>query len=459
MLRGKASTGQGEVEFEFALKGKAPSKPRPSSFFQIRQEGIAAESDEMARDLVEIAAAVNLADRFVRRSVRSGHRTRIFTLEVPVSDERRWKAVAAEVEELAGFASQDLWRLRFTRRPRDRRPEAATNPVCEVVALFSGGLDSLCGAAHLAQRDKQTLLLTHSPPGFDRVRQMIAALNPSNPEAFQYASISIAPEQHDRAGRRTRFQEFTRRTRPFLYLSLASAAAIVTGAHEVQMSENGALGASLPFRRSHHGPRITRQGHSLIMEGFERLLSDIRPGATPIRFVNPFRSSTKGEVCAQLALDPRAAYLTLSCEYAGQQVARLRGYFANDATVARGPTTARQCGLCVPCIVRRSALRRAGIRDGRSDYFFDAAAVLRRKPARGSNVNESAPLFRFASVHPFYAHRFATEMLSMDLSAFSATFFNELSYLRPRIRSRSDLAEVLDLQRRFAHELLELLNG
>ena len=90
MLRGKASSVRGEVEFAFVLRGNAaPSKPRPSSFFEIRQKGIATESDEMARDLVEIAAAVNLADRFVRRSVRSGHRTRIFTLEVPVSDERR----------------------------------------------------------------------------------------------------------------------------------------------------------------------------------------------------------------------------------------------------------------------------------------------------------------------------------------------------------------------------------
>ncbi len=458
MPHGTAKQVGREIDLEFLRPGEAPSFVALPCRFKVRQKGLTVESDPLAADLVEIAAAVHLADRMVRRSMRSGHRPRVFDLVIPVSDPARWAGVRDRVEGLAEFASQDLWRVAFVSRHVPQF-EMQENPRAASVALFSGGLDSLCGAAQLYRRSRPTLLMTHSPPGADRVRSMIEALGSDAHARISSASLAVLPHQRDAQGRRNRFQEFTRRTRPFLYLSVAAAAALVSGAEEVQMSENGALGASLPFRRSHHGPRITRQGHSWLMHGFEELLAVLCPDRAPIRFVNPYAEMTKGEACAASGIEANAAALTLSCEYAGQQIARVRSYFRGEG-MDDARLEARQCGICVPCIVRRAALRRAGLADPDTDYFFDAAAVARGEmPPINPATGAPPPLYVFASVHPVYARRYATGILEMDESDFSRTYFNELAALWPPVVRRSAFAAALDLQRRFARELLGFFDG
>jgi 7-cyano-7-deazaguanine synthase in queuosine biosynthesis len=460
-----AKNVSGTSTYKFLERALSDRKDQEVILFQIREKGLDTRFDPIARDFVRIAAAVNLADRQVRRSTRSGHRPRSFNVTVTVSDVALWRRVSQLVEAMASFASQDLWRLEFAQSERTAGILAEPAPAADVVALFSGGLDSLCGAAHLTGRDEDVLLLTHSPPSRERVdtmvRQLPKLLRGGTPSRFHLGSISVVPEQRDTAGRRSRFQEFTRRTRPFLYLSIAAAAAIVSGARRVQMSENGALGSSLPFRRSHYGPRITRQGHSFMLEGFEKIVAALRPDHPPVRFVNPFSASTKGEACKLLLASPMVAKATLSCEYSGQQIARLKAWSQLNGLSAHRIARVRQCGLCVPCIVRRAALKRAGLPDPAGDYYFHADRTLKRiQSGRASpDLAVQPPLFAFVSVHPVYAARFASEILSTDLASFASQYMNELASIRPAVISKRRMEEVFNLQRRFARELLDYLDG
>jgi hypothetical protein len=430
--------------------------------YEVRSSGFAQGLDQPpVCDLVNIALAVHLADRQVRRSLRSGHRPRRMAVTIPVAEPERWEAHRPLLEQLAGFASQDQWSIALRpERPSSRARPVARPDTAAVVALFSGGLDSLCGAAHLASRGEPVALLTHSPPGLEAVRQMVdplpARIGGAHPSSFHPLSIAVRPQQQDADGSHRFFQEFSRRTRPFFYLALAAAAAVATGAGRVQMSENGAFGTSLPIRRSHYGARMTRQGHSYLLDGFEALLQRAVPDARLRRFDNPFAGMTKGEACRQLGRAADLAQRTLSCEYAGQQVARLRRWAHEHGRTARF----RQCGLCAPCLVRRAALRAAAIPDPDRDYFYHAGKVLRGlRSGRPAFRGDPPPLYEFASGHCLYMARFSEELLRMRVEDFVLQYLPELSWLRPPLRGAVQIAAAFDLQRRFAREMLDYLNG
>ena len=435
--------------------------------YDIRLQTVAGHlSRPAARDLVQIAIAVHLADRQIRRSFRSGHRPRRMSVVVPLEEPDRWTPHRALLEELASFATQDAWTMSFPLNSAKRRAES-TDPAAapSVVALFSGGLDLLCGAAYLANRGEVVGLLTHSPPSEKTVRALTeplpARIGGRNPSSYRPLSISLRPVQRDENGSRRNFQEFSRRSRPFFYLGLASAAAMATGAKRVQMSENGALGASLPIRRSNYGAFMTRQGHSFLMDGFQTLVHAAVPETSLERFENPFSMMTKGEACRHLKAAADLARRTLSCEYVGQQIARLRRWVEENRGGRTYSAEFRQCGLCVPCLVRRAAMRAAGLSDPDSDYFFQAPKVLRALRAGKSLFHSSAapPLYEFANGHCLYIARFAEEILSMRAEDFAVQYLPELISQRPALIGKNRMKSAFDLQRRFARELLGFLDG
>jgi 7-cyano-7-deazaguanine synthase in queuosine biosynthesis len=424
--------------------------------------------DAAARDLVRIAVAVHLADRLVRRTMRAGYRQRSFTVTIELEEPQRWSPQRALLEELAEFATQDRWRFVLTRSKAVKRTAGVaanpTAPAPEIVALFSGGLDSLCGAAYLARRGARVAFVVHTPPGREKVRDLIArtfeAFGRPPPDPVHVVAFAVRPRQQNRDGVRTYFQEPTRRSRPFFFLALAGATALALGARRVQMGENGALGLSLPMRRGHHGPRMTRQAHTFLLDGFRRVLDGVAPGPRPWSFENPYADSTKGEACAELAGASPLAAETLSCEYGGQQAKRLRRWERATGRANRE----RQCGLCVPCLVRRAALHRAGIRDGDDAYTFSARKTLRalergRDPFAQLAPSKQPPLYNFVRAHALYAARYAEEIASLTVDRFAVQYLPELRMVRPPVADARRMRSIFALQQRFAAELTEFLRA
>jgi len=131
-----------------------------------------------ARDLSRIGQAAFLADRAFRRGQRLGQRTRDLRVVVPVEDTKLWSSLAEPITGLAGFVSQDRWQFEFVRQrtvAEGKRvsPRVSAN-AC--ISLFSGGLDSLCGAAAAMRRGDTPIFVTHAPPGTERVAASVAKL-------------------------------------------------------------------------------------------------------------------------------------------------------------------------------------------------------------------------------------------------------------------------------------------
>ncbi|WP_153415968.1 hypothetical protein [Nocardia macrotermitis] len=138
----------------------------------------------------------------------------------------------------------------------------------------------------------------------------------------------------------------TNRSRSLTYIAAAIRTAARENVSDVVVPENGQLAINPPLTPGRRAACSTRSVHPWIIGTVNRLIADV---GGSVRVRNPLLSATKGEVC-RCALDSGLAPETLL------------------QTVSCGrPTTARwdsgrtyfNCGICFPCLVRRSGLHAA----------------------------------------------------------------------------------------------------
>lgn len=432
-----------------------------------------AHSSPLAVDLMRIGRAVHLADRLVRRGVSIRRQLRRIKVEVVVARRDHWENVRELLEELLEAATGgDSWTLCFKDGARD---EVATSDTSShsnrdenVVALFSGGLDSLCGAAHLAaDSGARPIFVTHSPPGkaavTELVRMVFRAFDRDLP-TNNCVSFRLEPRESNRAGRRALFQEPSRRTRPFYFLSLAAAVALAREIAHIQMAENGALALSLPHRADAHGPSMARQAHTFLLHGFERLLRELVPHV-PWVVQNPFVNQTKGEACLELGPAKALAASSTSCEYLGRQRAVMIHWIKAHPRAARVLGEGPHCGLCIPCLVRRAALHCAAIADPDRGYFAAAPQILQAVHEKETAIEfyeqkHSPPLMNMLVPNVLYLENHCKRLLNLSPAEFAIQYLPELRANRPLQGAvDAELEAFHRLTKRYAHEILSFLNG
>ena len=91
-----------------------------------------------------------------------------------------------------------------------------------------------------------------------------------------------------------RAQEYTQRSRSFLYASLACFVARLFGRSRFRFFENGVVSINLPISEQVVGARATRSTHPPVLDHFPKFLS--AAVGKPIEVDNPFIWKTKGDV-------------------------------------------------------------------------------------------------------------------------------------------------------------------
>ena len=413
----------------------------------------------IARDLLRIGQAVFLADRAFRRGARLGNQMRFLRLVVPVQAPAFWKSVADELASLAEFVSHDIWHFEFIQSNRTEKLAMSKKlrnvqlPQNSCVSLFSNGLDSLCGLAAAIKRHELPILVSHSPPGFKHVSdrsRLLAGYMHSSAKTINFVNFNFQVHDSNACGRRSLFPERSRRTRPMLFLCMAGAVGIELDVPIVYINENGVLATNLPFRAHLSGSQISRHAHPETLQRFQCLLRRIWPYCSVPTVVNPFSDLTKGEELSYLGAAKPLALKTISCEYARQQVAHLIKWRRQR----KGNTVVRECGLCLPCLIRRAALHRAEIQDPASHYAFDYRIAL-RNPTCYAN----APLFRTVAHHIHDVLEFCRKIRRMKPSTFVLEYAYELSLTCKNLDVSACTRASFRLYRRFAKEMLFLLEG
>jgi len=294
-----------------------------------------------AIDLVRIAAGAYMADRLSPR--RTGF-SRTIRLRVQVSDASHWATAADRITNILHWLTADTWQLELVHGDL-ARPDVEDAAAAGKVALFSGGLDSFCGAM-LAPQDQSRLLIGHwdNPTVKAAQDRSWAWMTGEGGISFHYRQMRLS-----QAGKR---REASTRSRALLFMALAAAAADGAGAKVVEIPENGFTSLNPPLGADRGGALSTRSTHPWTLHLVRGLLADLGLG---IELSDPYIERTKGELLAAAdaacpgTLRPGAAK-TLSC-------GKL------DGRLYSGGNPNYHCGLCVPCLVRRGAFIAAGLPD------------------------------------------------------------------------------------------------
>lgn len=343
---------------------------------------------EAGVDLMVVAAHVHAADTRLSRDTESQDNwTREIRLVIPVKDVALWQNGKPVLERMLNFLTGDLWTIDFRSRPKGfekivnpSAPELLGLPF-DGVSLFSGGLDSLIGAIDELDAGKTPLFVSHAGEG---------AVSTSQETLFR------ALENHHKGRNLERLRvwmafpndlfkdvpaEISTRGRSFLFFAAGVFAS--TGLDKVvslRVPENGLIALNVPLDQLRLGALSTRTTHPFYIARWNELVSILGISTT---IENPYWDQTKGEMvasCANRNLLRRMIGDSMSCS------SPTKGRWTGHSS--------EHCGFCLPCLIRRAAIKAGLGKDDPTTYTLAdlTAQRLDTRRAEGRQIRS----FQFA---------------------------------------------------------------
>ncbi len=315
---------------------------------------------ETARDVLDVATTVYVADEQHDRSQADDLWMRPFEFEVPVRDVNSWQASQSMLDTALSFVSGDQFGFTWSNLCRRLKPYSKhrrrLSGTFDRVCLFSGGIDSLLGAINYLEAGESLLLIGHQAESATSSAQseLAAQLGRKYPRQVDFLQCRVA-RSRNRAPTYPlpKKAEVTHRTRSFLFLSLATAVAMARGVEAIAIPENGLIALNIPLETSRIGALSTRTAHPIFLSRFCEFARAV--GVFNGELKNPFVLVSKTDMVRGAdAWTHPLIKRSVSC-------ARPLRY--QDYGV-------RHCGYCVPCLYRRIAMIEAELDDS-SDYAFD----------------------------------------------------------------------------------------
>jgi hypothetical protein len=355
------------------LYGTSPSLPGTGSLGnQLRKacESLPCAIPQGAFDFLTIALAVTAADTFVRRQGAPDRWSRSLHLDVPLADPAPWQASRQDLQAALRFLTGDDWQIDFRpgglRAPaRDtgrRRRYAIDLGGVDCASLFSGGLDSALGVTSLIDRGRWPLLVSHAYTK-DRAYQKAVSRRIAK-RAGRQPPMFLANAHPTWLG----LNDDSMRSRSFNFLAYgavaAAAVATVRGIRSATLfvPENGTIAVNAPLTLRRIGSHSTRTTHPHFLASMQGIFDRV---GIPVRIENEFRHSTKGEMLSAFSEDTETRDMAVGTVSCGKWKRR-----------------SKQCGRCLPCLIRRAAFHGAGVEDATEYRFNDLAAVLREGTGR-----------------------------------------------------------------------------
>ena len=338
---------------------------------------------ESAWDFLAIALAVSAADTLIPRGDGADGWTRVIELSVDLRHPELWGPHKSELEEILAFLSGDYWSLTFQDGGSLPPGTRTASHDVDCVSLFSGGLDSYVGVVDFVAQGKLPLLVSQAYPKEQSVQLSLAKRVGKLPPPLTHFSVDAAPSHPTVQGNS---REESMRTRSLLFIAYGVAISAALKIGTLYVPENGFIALNPPLTARRIGSLSTRTTHPFFLTRLEALLGRV---GLPIGIANPYAYSTKGEMLQ-------------NCANQGA----LRKCFADTVSCGKWKRQNQQCGRCVPCIIRRSAIRASDLRDSTSYKYptltsqagYDDVLAFRAAVARSSSVVperwllEAAPL-------------------------------------------------------------------
>lgn len=326
-------------------------------------------------DLLEVAAYVYCADQRTGRGSlqltnmgEAWHKGLKFV--IPVRELNTWNR--ADVKEALSsglrFLSDHTYEFEFVQGGKnslntpqnylDLWPSENTNGFApDEICLFSGGLDSFAGTVNdLVAHKKNLCLVGHysSNKVISVQKELIGELRARGlSKQFFYTPVKIRNINSDD------IEEFTQRTRSFIFACLAVTIAQLYNKDTITFYENGVVSLNLPLGQDILGARSTRTTHPQTIRGFENIFSLLLNKTITVE--HPFQWMTKKEVTALLEKNGYADLIGKTNSCTKQRVR------------AKGKT---HCGVCSQCIDRRFGILAAGLGAHDPQDHYDCDLLL-----------------------------------------------------------------------------------
>ncbi|CAM4019580.1 hypothetical protein [Mesobacillus zeae] len=284
------------------------------------------ENSTLVLDLVTVMAAIFREDVHTKKYSKP----RVIQLIIPVFNPVIWTSSVRKVEELTRWVSGDTFKFSFIKTPFtfDGFMSRLELPSSNAVTLFSGGLDSFCGAFHNLANGIKSDYVGFINKGEERTKQEAVATFYKG--IFDDTTEIILVEKPFQ-----RKEYFVQSTRSLLYLALSIAKAFFNKSNDVYLYENGILSLNPELKNRY----TTKTTHPRTIFLYHELLSGI---GIALNIHHPFLFKTKGEIINSLNLTfKKAIKKTFTC---GQSR-------TNPERNHHG-----QCGICIPCLLRKISL-------------------------------------------------------------------------------------------------------
>lgn len=408
-----------------------------SSLYDLWRRISTSQIPPIYEDLFVLGLSVFAIDKRMKRSISDDNWSRNIEVSLPVSDEVLWSNSKETIEQMLAFLSGDSWNVsfyhsddRFSMKPI-RRNRAIDFNGYEGVCLFSGGLDSFCGAVDLVEQGNSLCLLGHNEyPKLRKTQENMAdAIQRSYPPTrigfYNFSANAHAPVNVNGA---LEGGENTCRSRSILFLCAAvSIAGFISSDAPVYIPENGFISINVPLTQSRSGSCSTRTTHPFFIGCFQQLLEDIELRHS---IINPFEFLSKREVVQKVSKTPVFEEIyreTISCSH--PCIPRWKGL-----------EYPKNCGYCYPCIIRKSSLldeKQGNI--GYSDLPFNSLSEL--VGYHHDSANDLKAIL--ASVHR-YCSLSDSDIIRLIASTGPITSENYEKHLRVYKASMNDLLILLE---------------
>jgi len=290
---------------------------------------------DVAADLLDVAAAVYRCERLLPIA-GSTNRYTLFHLSLPLRKPQAWTdgavACLAEALEVLGNAR---WTFKFASAsaPVPTHEVAPKGKTKEHVMLFSGGLDSTCGVVVQAKASDKILLNSYYTRQKTKQSEIATALGYED-----HVQWTLPPLNGP--GRSFFY-------RSFYFLSLAAVLAQSWKIHRLTQFETGILAYAIPPSPWY---AMTKHAHPKFLSVASRLYEQLF-GDGPWIIENPFINLTKRQEVA-------AAGQCISACMAKELFAKTETCWSHWACHVHGVDKypGVPCGVCIPCIIRRTAL-------------------------------------------------------------------------------------------------------
>lgn len=308
-------------------------------------------------DLFIIGLSVLAIDKRISRSLFSDNWTRDLVVNIPVLEIDAWNDSTEKINAMLSFLTGDKWNVFFRSTKESvfysnkKYRKTYSVPQCDSVCLFSGGLDSFCGAITLLKEGKSPCLIGHNEYPKLRIKQenlakMFRDEYPNqNAEFISFTAGSRAPKSAN--GEELSGNENTSRGRSLLFLCVALVMASVLGENiPVYIPENGFIGLNVPLTNNRKGSCTTRTTHPHFLNMFRELLKNV---GIRNEIVNFFAYESKRNIVNSVKDEEafKRGYLeTISCSH--PCIPRYNKNGPKEYPI--------NCGYCYPCIIRKSSL-------------------------------------------------------------------------------------------------------